>query len=148
MLEIELDSQILSSIGSAFGHPNNSRAVEALVEFKNHPDPDVRFGVVMGVSCIETSLAIDTLIELTFDDDFDVRNWATFNLGVQLDLDNEAIREALWQRILQENVDEDYEIYGEALVGLAKRKDNRIIPILLDELKSDRVNYLAVEAAE
>jgi hypothetical protein len=40
------------------------------------------------------------------------------------------------------------EIYGEALVGLANRKDERILPQLIEELMSDRVSKLAIEAAE
>jgi HEAT repeat protein len=76
-----------------------------------------------------------------------VRTLATCGLGSHISTDTEAIRDALFQRFFEEDCHENYEIYGEALVGLAKRKDPRIVSALLDELASDRVNNLAVEAA-
>ncbi|MGL6341154.1 MAG: HEAT repeat domain-containing protein, partial [Waterburya sp.] len=76
--------------------------------------------------------------------------WATFGLGSQIDTDTPAIRQALWQRLINEKTDQDetYEIYGEALVGLAIRKDERVIEFLLKEFNSGCVGYLALEAAE
>ncbi|WP_319420915.1 HEAT repeat domain-containing protein [Pleurocapsa sp. FMAR1] len=149
LLNTETNSQILSSIGIALGHLKDPRTVKLLVKFKNHPHEDVRYGVVSGISGHETPLAIDALVELTADNDADVRNWATFGLGTLIDTDTTRIREALWQRLIEEDIDtnENYEIYGEALVGLARRKDQRIIPILRKELESDQVSVLAVEAA-
>jgi hypothetical protein len=38
--------------------------------------------------------------------------------------------------------------HGEALVGLARRKDERVIEFLLKELTSSCVGYLVLEAAE
>lgn len=152
LLAIETNDRVLCSIGIALGHLNDSRAVEPLVKLKNHPNADVRYGVVSGISGHELPLAIETLIELSQDRHSDlVRDWATFGLGVQIDCDTEAIREALWQRLREDNTDDNYDIYGEALVGLAKRKDEGIIPILLRELRGDRIDapagYLAVDAA-
>ena len=148
LLATETNEQILYSIGVALGHLDDIRAVEPLVKFKNHPDAYVRYGVVSGISGQETPLAIETLIELSNDKDSDfVRDWATFGLGVQIDVDTPEIREALWQRLIQENTEDNYEIYGEALVGLAQRKDSRIIPFLIRELKSDTVSEKALEVA-
>ena len=148
LLEKETNEQVLCSIGIALGHLEDSRAVEPLVKFKNHPDAFVRYGVVSGISGHELPLAIKTLIELSDDKDSDlVRDWATFGLGVQIDVDTPEIREALWQRLVRENPEENYEIYGEALMGLAQRKDSRIIPFLLKELESDTVGEKTVEAA-
>ncbi len=70
------------------------------------------------------------LIELSADSDFDVRNWATFGLGTLIDLDTPEIREALRQRLDEE----DDELRGEAFVGLAKRGDTACIAPLLREL--------------
>ncbi len=44
--------------------------------------------------------------------------------------------------------DPDHEIRGEALVGLAIRKDSTIIPELLNEWRDDDVSILSIEAAE
>jgi hypothetical protein len=71
-------------------------------------------------------------------------------LGTLIEVDTPAIRAALYQRFLSEdsNDDETAEIYGEALIGLANRKDSRIIPRLIQEIMSDNVGMLAIEAAE
>ncbi|MEH1830623.1 MAG: HEAT repeat domain-containing protein [Nostoc sp.] len=148
LLECEQNSDVLNSIGIALGHLHDARAIAPLIRLKSHPSPSVRYGVVFGLLGYEDELAISTLIELSSDQDEDVRNWATFGLGSQIETDTTAIREALYQRFINENTDENYEIYGEALVGLAKRKDSRILTRLIEELLSDYVGVLAVEAAE
>jgi HEAT repeat protein len=148
LLEREQDTDVLSSIGIALGHLHDAKAISSLVQLKNHSSPSVRYGVVFGLLGYEDELAINTLIELSSDQDDEVRNWATFGLGSQIESDTTAIREALYQRFLNENTEENYEIYGEALVGLAKRKDSRILTRLIEELSSDYVGVLAVEAAE
>ncbi|ATW04521.1 HEAT repeat domain-containing protein [Sphingorhabdus sp. YGSMI21] len=76
-------------------------------------------------------------------DDAEVRDWATFTLGVQTEKDSEAIRQALLLRAC----DSDFDTVSEALLGLARRRDRRAIPILLDRLCSDNVGELDVQAA-
>ena len=96
-----------------------------------------------GLSTHENESAIHTLIELSADEDEDVRNWATFGIGSLIVNDTEEIREALFQRLNESNS----EIRGEALVGLASRGDARVVEYLLKELSSGSVGILAVEAA-
>ncbi|MFN6571298.1 HEAT repeat domain-containing protein [Dendronalium sp. ChiSLP03b] len=148
LLECEQNADVLNSIAVAFGHLHDARAISSLVRLKNHPCSSVRYGVVFGLLGYEDKLAINTLIELSSDQDDEVRNWATFGLGSQIETDTTAIREALYQRFMNENTEKNYEIYAEALVGLAKRKDSRILTRLIEELSSDYVGLLAVEAAE
>lgn len=144
LLDTEKDSEVLYSIGIALGHIGDKRSIEPLVKLKNHPIAEVRYGVTFGISGQEDTLAISTLIELSLDEDENVRNWATFGLGSQIDTDTIDIREALFQRL----VDEEQEIRGEALVGLARRQDERVVEPLIKELSSDSVGILAVEAAK
>ncbi|MEH2423547.1 MAG: hypothetical protein V7K48_22325 [Nostoc sp.] len=148
LIECEQNTDVLNSIGIAFGHLHDVRTIAPLIRLKSHPSPSVRYGVVFGLLGYEDELAISTLIELSSDQDEEVGNWATFGLGSQIETDTTAIRKALYQRFVNENTDENYEISGEALVGLAKRKDSRILTRLIEELLSDYVGVLAVEAAE
>jgi HEAT repeat protein len=87
--------------------------------------------------------AIEALIALSADLDGETRDWATFGLGSQLeDEDTEAIRDALAARL----DDPDGDTSGEALLGLAGRRDPRALPVLLARLDDDPGN-LIVEAA-
>lgn len=149
LLSIETDSTVLAAIGIAFGNLNDPRGVLPLVKWKNHPNPGVRMGVVLGITSQPDELAIDALIELSADEDADIRNWATFGLGSQIETNTPAIRDALFDRaILELGEDEPMsEIRGEALLGLAMRNDLRVISPLIEELQSECVGTLAVEAA-
>jgi HEAT repeat protein len=75
------------------------------------------------------------------DDDF--RDWATFGLGVQGDMDSVEIREALVRRLN----DPDEDVREEAMVGLAKRKDERAVPALLPALEQPDISDRVSEAA-
>ena len=77
------------------------------------------------------------------DADEDVRDWATFGLGVQGDLDSDEIRDALWQRISDPSPD----VREECLVGLAKRKDHRALEVLVAALNQPEVSNRVREAA-
>ena len=87
--------------------------------------------------------AIDALRLLTTDADRDVRNWATFGLGSQCESDSSEIRESLVARL----ADDDGEVRGEALVGLARRRDERAVAAIGAELARPEVTMLAIEAA-
>lgn len=82
-------------------------------------------------------------MELSRDVETEVRDWATFGLGAGSEVDSPEIHAALVARL----ADEDDETRGEALVGLAQRKDPRVIAAISKELASDAVNHLAIEAA-
>ncbi len=150
LLHENQDPDVLGSVGIALGHLGHPGAIEPLATLKTHASADVRHGVVFGLLSHECELAINTLIELSSDPDLTVRNWATFGLGSQIETDTPAIRAALFQRLIGEDRENDdtYEIYGEALVGLASRKDVRVLDPLIEELCSDCVGVLALEAAE
>ncbi len=152
LLEQEQDPEVIGDIGIAFGHLRSEEAIAPLVRLKSHASQEVRFGVTYGLLCQEDPLAIATLIELSADPAVLVRNWAMFGLGSQIDVDTLEIRQALWSRLEAEKpglADDDiYEIYGEALVGLARRGDSRILDLLLEELHSNLISPLALEACE
>jgi len=144
LLDNDKNIDVLNAVGVALGHLNDPRAIEPLVRLKNHPSEYVRSGVVFGLLGHENELAIKVLIELSSDENEEVRNWATFGLGSQINIDTKKIREALWQRINDNNE----EIRGEALVGLAIRRDETVVSHLIEELSSECAGILAVEAAK
>lgn len=148
MLQIETDKKVLSSLLYGIGHNNEAltdQQLQILCSYQNHKSTDVRFSLAVSLSGIEKTKAITTLIQLSKDKDTDVRNWATFGLGTQIEVDNELIREALWKRVN----DNDEVTRDEAIFGLAKRKDERIKEILKKELENiDELGSLILEAIE
>jgi HEAT repeat protein len=77
------------------------------------------------------------------DSDADVRDWATFGLGVQGICDSEEIRDALVRRLTDEKTD----VREEAMVGLAQRRDERVIPKILEALQQQTMTMHVIEAA-
>lgn len=128
----------------ALGHRGQPAAVAAALPFTTHPCEDIRYAATFALLTQEDPQAIEALIRLSRDEDDDVRNWATFGLGSQIELDTPEIRQALHDRLEEP----DDEIRGEALVGLAKRKDPVALEALKRELALDDIGTLAVEAAE
>jgi HEAT repeat protein len=144
MLTKETDPNVLECIGVAFSHLKDPRAIELLLPLKCHASSDVRFGVVLGLTGHDRPDVIEAMIELSRDDDEWVRSWATFALGTVLPVDTPEIREALLARAS----DLHEEARGEGLVGLALRKDERVIEPLILELSSGTAGRLTLEAAE
>jgi HEAT repeat protein len=143
LLETEDTPEVLASIGVALGHRADARGIGPLLPFQQHPDPDVRHGVVFGLLGQTDPRAVACLIALSADPEAYVRDWATFGLAVQIDTDTPALREALHARLH----DPDGNTAGEAMVGLARRKDARVIAPLLAVLQTGAVGSLPLEAA-
>ncbi|MDB5337942.1 MAG: repeat-containing protein [Planctomycetaceae bacterium] len=141
LLNREREATVLRSVITALSHLGEPRAIS---RFASHFNPDVRFSVAFALGGETDARSIQLLIQLSEDSDSDVRDWATFGLGTLLALDTPEIRDALFVRLY----DEDDDTRSEALVGLAHRKDLRIIPALKQELSSGCVGTLAVEAAQ
>lgn len=141
-LDRESLSGVLESIAFAFGYLRDARSIEYLLRLKNHARSEVRFAVAWALPH-EDERAITGLIELSADPDEDVRDWATFGLGTQIETDTSAIRDALAARL----VDPHNDTRAEALVGLAKRRDEQALHPLMAELARRQFGWLAVEAA-
>ncbi len=143
MLEAEQDHQVQRAILAALSHLNRPEAVIPSAKLARHENAEVRHAVVLALMGQEDCVAIETLIELTRDRETHVRDWATFALGVQVEVDTPELREALVERL----ADEDANTRAEAIVGLAEQGDRRMLPALREELTSGSVGTLAVEAA-
>jgi HEAT repeat protein len=140
----EAEASVLAAMGLAFGHNGDHRAVPLFAPLSIHPDEDVRFGVVAALTTHTSDESISTLIRLTRDTAVRVRDWATFGLGSQCDADTVELREALYQRLQ----DEDDQTRGEALVGLARRKDERVVELIAQRLNQCDLDTFLLEAAE
>lgn len=144
-VEREKDPLPLRSAIHALGHIGNALAVPLLIEHRYHPSAEVRFAVAFALGNFPNDeRSACALLELMRDDVANVRDWATFGLGVQGKLDSQEIRQGLADRL----TDTDRDARGEALCGLAKRRDTRALPALIAELNQAEPSDRAFEAAE
>ena len=127
------DPIVVRSAAWALSHVGNDGAISALVQVRDHPDPDVRQAVAAGVAGTGRNDSIQTLIELMDDTSDVVRDWATFGLGTQCSEDSDEIRKALKKR-LDDTVEE---ARNEAIWGLARRKDRTGLQLLLGRLETN-----------
>jgi len=134
----------LRSAIAALGHLDNPLAVPLIAEFHTHPDHEVRFAVASALGSFpDAPLSVTTLVQLMKDDDSDVRDWATFGLGVLGNTDSSEIREEIFRALQDSNED----VREEALVGLTKRRDLRALAPLLGSLEGEQVSVRIIEAA-
>jgi HEAT repeat protein len=144
MLASEEEPVVLGSGLAALGHLYNEASIPVIARYKKHPDPDVRFSVAYALGCFPNApLAVSTLIQLTHDEDSDVRDWSVFGLGVQGSVDSPEIRDALLRCLS----DPDEDVREEAAVGLGKRQDVRLLPRLSAMLDLPVLKVRVAEAA-
>jgi HEAT repeat protein len=134
---------VTASLCYAFGHLHDPGTIDAVRAWVGHPDEDVRYAVVHGLSRYEDPRAIEALIQLSADVDSDVRDWATFGLGSQIATDTPAIRAALRARL----DDPDVATCTEAVAGLAKRCEPGVLPALRVLFADTEASPLPLEAA-
>jgi HEAT repeat protein len=91
--------------------------------------------------------AIATLLRLLDDNSPVIRDWAAFVFGMRVDVDLPSVRNRLLT-MAKEDVDTD-DVYpaAEAAAALARRGDERIVPVIASRLDRDRVGTLWLEAA-
>jgi HEAT repeats len=137
---------VLDSAITALGHLADPRGLAAVLRQLAHAEVAVRFAVAWALPFLAgdpaAGEAIAALIRLSADPDPGVRDWATFGLGSQIQADSAPVRQALAARL----DDPDGDTAGEALVGLAGRRDLSVLPVLLSRLE-DSPGNLVVEAA-
>jgi HEAT repeat protein len=140
---------LAEAVDSAAGQPS---AYSTVLGLADHDSAAVRTAVARALPHLAVldanepflSFAVEKLISLSADPEPDVRNWACFGLGTQLDEeDGQWVREALVARLS----DEHGEARREALLGLARRRDIRALPAVKRALAGADVWLLEVEAA-
>ena len=150
MMQQENEIQPLSSAIHALGHLDNPAGIPLISSYQRHPEAEIRFAVACALGPFANDpKTTQVLIVLTRDADDDVRDWAVFGLGTLCDTDSTEIRDAIFARLNDPNED----VREEAMVGIAKRKDQRILPALIaglnqSELDDPGITMLTIEAAD
>jgi len=139
----DASARVLQAALTALGHLGARESIPAIARLAQHPDSSVRHAVAFALLAQPDGLAVSTLISLSRDEAVAVRDWATFGLGSQLELDTPALRDALLTRL----DDPDPDTRAEAVCGLAKRGDQRAVAHLRRILEGDNVGTAEVEAA-
>ena len=134
---------VIDAAITALGHLDLYEPITDRPSLVTHPSADIRYTVACALCRANSEIAIEFLIKLSEDEDEDVRDWATFGLGTQCDNDTPPIRKALFSRL----ADTHFETQLEAIMGLARRNDSRVIPHIKVELEADGVALLVVDAA-
>lgn len=133
---------VASAALMAMGHLGVG-SVARVCTMADHSHEDIRYSVAYCLGNRKDAQSRATLVELSKDDDHEVRDWATFGLGTLCDTDSPAIRDALAARL--QDADEDTRC--EAIIGLASRNDPRATEAVRKELENECVGRLAIEAA-
>jgi hypothetical protein len=144
----ESDDNVLWSIARALGGTRDSRGLPVLLGLAGHSDSDVRFQVAVSLPAVMgddycDDAGVATLIALCGDEEPEVRNWATFGLGFQCEVDGPLVREALWAC----TADSHRDAREEGIRGLARRRVAGAMPLLAGLLDEPDVHVHTFYAA-
>lgn len=137
------DNQVVRAAIMSVRHLDADRAAPHILPFGRHQDSEIRFAVAFALCGVKNGDAIAMLVTLTNDSDAAVRDWATFGLGSQSNVDSEEVRAALVER----SRDDDDDVRYEAVIGLGRRCDRRALAFLQTILESDPDDVAARDAA-
>jgi len=126
------NSAVLISAIYAFGYRKCLRYAKKLASFVKLDSKEINEALAFSLGGYENEDAVDTLILLMKNRDFDIRNWATFSLAQITEMNNQKICDTLFA-----NLNDEKEIRGEAILGLARRKDKRVIEAITEDLQSE-----------
>lgn len=148
LLESADDPTLLVAIVNALHNAWDEQASTSVLPLIAHPNVEVRRAVAKalptGLTTREAEERVaEALMSLCGDADDEVRDWATFGLGTQLDVDTRPVRDLL----LRLTSDASRDVRDEALVGLARRRDARASDLVANQLAGAEVGLLAFEAA-
>lgn len=122
---------VITSAIYGFGHRRCTRFANKIASLGNTRYLQIKEALSFTLGWYENQESINTLIRLMQDKNDDVRNWATFSLAQINESNTQTIRDALFHNLS----DQVLEIRGEALLGLARRKDERVKDAILDDLQ-------------
>jgi len=142
----ETENSVMEALAYALCHLDVENRSAFLQLVAASPDPSTRSAAAYSLGRLGDEIAIAAKIALSKDSDDDVRNWAIF--GLHLGLEDEQchrqdVRDALYDRISDPYDETRYE----AIAGLARCKDSRVLEPLIEALGSQNVRVLAIEAS-
>ncbi|HYP34038.1 MAG TPA: HEAT repeat domain-containing protein, partial [Burkholderiaceae bacterium] len=126
------------------GHRPAPAALPLLIGLLEHADSRIRVALARTLGSYAEVDATASLMRLARDRDDDVRDWATFGIGALRDTDDEAVRALLWTNAH----DPDRDVRGEAVVGLARRGDPRVVDLLKERLNGGDCRGYELEAVQ
>jgi HEAT repeat protein len=135
--------QVVEDAVYALHHIDSTRGSVHVIPFAGHENDDIRHAVAFGLGGVDAPEAHEALLTLMQDRDADVRNWATFGIGQQCDVDTDQIRGALASALS----DDDDVVRCEGVIGLARRRDARAVPYLKRMLHDDPDDFRARDEA-
>ena len=137
------DESVVSCALTALGHLGTGDTA-TICALASSPSDRVRYSVAWCLGRRHQPQALATLIALSRDLDAEVRDWATFGLGSLADADGPEIRQALVDRL----DDDDAETRAEAMLGLVRRNDPRGDHAVAAALTQPDVRSQVQEAAD
>ena len=151
LADAEEDHEVILAITEVLRMARDPIGIPVLTRLKDSSDRDVRLGVAMALpSCRTFDRGEDltsiskVLVELTKDEDAEVREFATFGIGTLLEnVEGQDISDALVSRI----TDDDLGTRWEAILGLARRGDESVFGVIDSALRQEPTHPKAVEAA-
>ncbi|MDE1145388.1 MAG: HEAT repeat domain-containing protein [Azospirillaceae bacterium] len=129
------DPAVVADAIFALGHLGNHRCDPDLATRRRHEDAHVRYAIAFALSGSTSPVAVEALLDLMGDTYDQARNQATAGIGRHPTLDGPAIRDALLRRM----GDEDVFTRAEAMHGLARRRDARVLRPLITALTHERL---------
>jgi len=125
------DEDVVSKAIYGFGHRRCTRYADKIASFVSSTSLPIREALAFSLGGYENQKSIDALILLMQDENYHVRNWSTFSLAQITESNTPKICDALYKNFFDENL----EVRGEALLGLALRKDKRAIDAIVEDLQ-------------
>lgn len=146
VVKTERESPVLEAIAYALSHLDIEERSQYLQEAATDSRPETRHAVAFSLGGCDDQLSAEMLIKLSADEDEDVRDWATFalHLNDSIYFRTDAVREALYARLHDSHIDTQLE----AVEGLAKFQDERVLDVLIAFLEEEHPYMSMIEAAE
>ena len=144
----EQNKEVLEAVLDGIGRRGSPAGALTLLRSTNHLSPEIRRTVAAYLPSVVSKESgdriTDSLINLSQDDDEDVRDWATTGLGTQLiysDIEDRARTSVtLIDALERRTMDDSPVVRGEALTGLARRHLATAVPLIRSELEGFSVS--------